>query len=567
MPFNNAQRALETLLPYAPEMEVITDEVHLSCAGIYTVQNTGEVNGYPFWLCEPSGMWLYSTPNGYWRVTDDTGDFAEGKGYIVSKDRHNGVPPDALEMYCVGGREVPAIKIRPWVRPDYNAAAELQTADFSSPHAQHLYAPFADYDGAGTVGGYDTSPSPPGPGLAGPDLGTYGTLKPVEVQIQKHPNEKLGLVFRAGGPMELTKVTAGCAGDRNGMGQYLQWNLTHVNGNVVLTIQELLQYTTGQSVCYMRMVPPVLAEGLARPGWEGRDERVYVSKGANEPLGLQLEGLVLVGVAHGSPAHRHGIATLLGRELCHIDGETVSNLHEVTDRLRNKEGIELGFLIPDEVVDPHVAAAQDPQRQLPPPALRNTPDDPVVIVPVTRTQGSMGCWFADKPSLYGGLILKHVEEGSTAFTAGLGRLLGRSLVAINDQPILSPDTVAKVWRRTPVGRVLVMRLEIQPDAEGNYPDALYDAGPQPAVPNAPNPLNPNASAQPPPPEGSFAAWQERRAQQRYEAASPGAVLAARPRDGDYNRRTLGLRAGAGQPKHLDPVASQERPTFLGPGKT
>eukprot|EP01064_Diplonema_japonicum_P010742 TRINITY_DN17977_c0_g1_i1.p1 TRINITY_DN17977_c0_g1~~TRINITY_DN17977_c0_g1_i1.p1 ORF type:complete len:195 (+),score=20.92 TRINITY_DN17977_c0_g1_i1:52-636(+) len=68
------------------------------CSGRY-VQCGEHVNGYPYWKAMECNRWLYSTPNGYWRITNSMRDFCSGAGYIITTYPHRGVPPDACTYW------------------------------------------------------------------------------------------------------------------------------------------------------------------------------------------------------------------------------------------------------------------------------------------------------------------------------------------------------------------------------------------------------------------------------------------------------------------------------------
>ena len=67
------------------------------CCGVYVP--TGNItNNYPVWVSD-NRMWLFSTRNGYWRITNSQDDFLTGAGYIISGYPHQGVLPDKITLW------------------------------------------------------------------------------------------------------------------------------------------------------------------------------------------------------------------------------------------------------------------------------------------------------------------------------------------------------------------------------------------------------------------------------------------------------------------------------------
>eukprot|EP01065_Artemidia_motanka_P029408 TRINITY_DN35523_c0_g1_i1.p1 TRINITY_DN35523_c0_g1~~TRINITY_DN35523_c0_g1_i1.p1 ORF type:complete len:449 (+),score=129.44 TRINITY_DN35523_c0_g1_i1:71-1348(+) len=79
---------------------------HAWC-GIYEMQRSERgpvfVNNCPVWRSS-CGYWLYSTPMGYWRITDRESDFATGVGVVISSEPHRRAPPDATKSWLLAGQ-------------------------------------------------------------------------------------------------------------------------------------------------------------------------------------------------------------------------------------------------------------------------------------------------------------------------------------------------------------------------------------------------------------------------------------------------------------------------------
>eukprot|EP01065_Artemidia_motanka_P010860 TRINITY_DN15827_c0_g1_i1.p1 TRINITY_DN15827_c0_g1~~TRINITY_DN15827_c0_g1_i1.p1 ORF type:complete len:768 (+),score=10.89 TRINITY_DN15827_c0_g1_i1:82-2385(+) len=67
--------------------------------GLYSLTSDPGVNGWPLWQRVGSGgdRWLFSTPQGFWRITDDPEDFSAGVGYLITSKPHCGAMPCAME--------------------------------------------------------------------------------------------------------------------------------------------------------------------------------------------------------------------------------------------------------------------------------------------------------------------------------------------------------------------------------------------------------------------------------------------------------------------------------------
>ena len=159
--FTNARRELESRIPQPQELEVATDKTHELMAGFYDLVSGETVNGFSVWSKEDKTAWLYSTPQGYWRLTNDPADFRDGCGYIISRERHQGYPPNTVDVWCTGGSENHSVRVNLW-----------------KSNTDKLVA------------------------SASPQRSAMG---PVELSISKHATEKLGIIFAANG-LELVQV-------------------------------------------------------------------------------------------------------------------------------------------------------------------------------------------------------------------------------------------------------------------------------------------------------------------------------------------------------------------------
>eukprot|EP01059_Diplonema_ambulator_P036602 TRINITY_DN9179_c3_g1_i1.p1 TRINITY_DN9179_c3_g1~~TRINITY_DN9179_c3_g1_i1.p1 ORF type:complete len:715 (+),score=165.51 TRINITY_DN9179_c3_g1_i1:113-2257(+) len=85
----------------ASELIVSSPNKWQHCSGKYVVLQGELANGWPVWERVSTELfrWLYSTPHGYWRVTDSKADFPRGGGYIITKERHGGRLPHEMMMW------------------------------------------------------------------------------------------------------------------------------------------------------------------------------------------------------------------------------------------------------------------------------------------------------------------------------------------------------------------------------------------------------------------------------------------------------------------------------------
>eukprot|EP01062_Namystynia_karyoxenos_P030595 TRINITY_DN2281_c7_g1_i1.p1 TRINITY_DN2281_c7_g1~~TRINITY_DN2281_c7_g1_i1.p1 ORF type:complete len:598 (+),score=122.54 TRINITY_DN2281_c7_g1_i1:94-1887(+) len=126
-------------------------------AGSFTLAQTASggprlVNGWPLWR-SGHGMWLYSTPRGFWRITDAEEDFPLGKGYIISIQPHHGASPDAMRQWRKAGKDMQGITVTAAgvgsVRvPDGQKATAVIEATVFADHADAVVAEwFAETQG------------------------------------------------------------------------------------------------------------------------------------------------------------------------------------------------------------------------------------------------------------------------------------------------------------------------------------------------------------------------------------------------------------------------------------
>ena len=65
--------------------------------GDYVISSLS-VNSLPTWKrTVPTERWVYSSPDGFWRITDTAKDFETGKGFVTSSHPHGGEPPSRSE--------------------------------------------------------------------------------------------------------------------------------------------------------------------------------------------------------------------------------------------------------------------------------------------------------------------------------------------------------------------------------------------------------------------------------------------------------------------------------------
>eukprot|EP01064_Diplonema_japonicum_P015883 TRINITY_DN2386_c1_g1_i1.p1 TRINITY_DN2386_c1_g1~~TRINITY_DN2386_c1_g1_i1.p1 ORF type:complete len:739 (+),score=204.00 TRINITY_DN2386_c1_g1_i1:107-2218(+) len=85
----------------ASEIIVTSPNKWQHCSGKYVCVQNEIFNGWPIWERVSTELfrWVYSTPHGYWRVTDSKADFPKGGGYIITKEKHNGRLPHEMPMW------------------------------------------------------------------------------------------------------------------------------------------------------------------------------------------------------------------------------------------------------------------------------------------------------------------------------------------------------------------------------------------------------------------------------------------------------------------------------------
>eukprot|EP01060_Flectonema_neradi_P004813 TRINITY_DN1315_c0_g2_i1.p1 TRINITY_DN1315_c0_g2~~TRINITY_DN1315_c0_g2_i1.p1 ORF type:complete len:725 (+),score=121.78 TRINITY_DN1315_c0_g2_i1:78-2177(+) len=102
------QRAFQFAAISAREISVHSPNKWQHCSGRFVFSETERADGYPVWekLTAPGDQkkrWMYTTPQGFWRVTDSTADFSTGAGYIISAEKHDGRLPHEIPMWQTKG--------------------------------------------------------------------------------------------------------------------------------------------------------------------------------------------------------------------------------------------------------------------------------------------------------------------------------------------------------------------------------------------------------------------------------------------------------------------------------
>eukprot|EP00755_Sulcionema_specki_P022395 Sspe_Gene.76405::Locus_47734_Transcript_1_1_Confidence_1.000_Length_3643::g.76405::m.76405 len=80
-------------------LEITSGSYAVECAGKYKLTED-IVNGHPTWKRESSdgfNAWLFSTPAGEWKVTDDPADFETGDGYFNTEEHEGQMPHEMKE--------------------------------------------------------------------------------------------------------------------------------------------------------------------------------------------------------------------------------------------------------------------------------------------------------------------------------------------------------------------------------------------------------------------------------------------------------------------------------------
>eukprot|EP00662_Eupelagonemidae_sp_cell21_P020047 gene20046-36207_t len=72
------------------------------CSGGYALMQGALVNGETVWEKTTGDHWMYSTPKGFWCVTDSQNDFSVGAGYLHTQRPHGGAGPEGADGWQTG---------------------------------------------------------------------------------------------------------------------------------------------------------------------------------------------------------------------------------------------------------------------------------------------------------------------------------------------------------------------------------------------------------------------------------------------------------------------------------
>ena len=86
--------------------EVLTINTQGIATGVYKI-TADDVHSQPIWELQStdSKAYLYSSASGYWGITDDKKDFADGHGFYFTTAQHNGAHPSAFSKWVMDGQE------------------------------------------------------------------------------------------------------------------------------------------------------------------------------------------------------------------------------------------------------------------------------------------------------------------------------------------------------------------------------------------------------------------------------------------------------------------------------
>ena len=136
-----------------------------------------------------------------------------------------------------------------------------------------------------------------------------------EARVRKRPSEPLGCELLN---MIVQRVIPGSPAERYNIQKYIGYRLTHINGQVVTSISQVAPKAAGCDSLSLRFDP----------------EEIEIEKGIDEPLGINIENMIVNHAAKDSPAKRHGVGKFLGRRLTHVNGHRVERIAEVESAMR-----------------------------------------------------------------------------------------------------------------------------------------------------------------------------------------------------------------------------------------
>ena len=160
----------------------------------------------------------------------------------------------------------------------------------------------------------------------------------------------------------------------------------------------------------------------------------WVSKEVDEPLGLQLKGMMLTNVHQGSPCHKFGVALFKGKCLASINGLPVNSRRDVLRISNGVTGVWLGF---SKLFYKYQQAT----------------------LTLVRVPGPLGCFLEPRD---GGVVVRKVATDTPASRAGLSDYLGFYVVAMGGEPVSTSAYVQEIWSESSPGEKLTLVVRKNP---------------------------------------------------------------------------------------------------------
>eukprot|EP00755_Sulcionema_specki_P008312 Sspe_Gene.594::Locus_195_Transcript_1_1_Confidence_1.000_Length_2423::g.594::m.594 len=258
------ERCKELAMKEAHELWIYSPNKWQHCGGQYHVEPDAFANGWPVWkkITIEADRWLYSTPNGYWRVTDSREDFETGAGYIISSDKHNGRMPNQMPMWQTKGyQDDPDIRVTIAEEGDLNGINIATPA----PGTKVRVIKHTKDDAFGVgCGGVVVGPTDEGLLEVKSDDGASHFVSPLAL----HPEgEDEGVIFKIatagigmkfdGGPTDLTlkDVIGSSPADKFKIKRFVGRRLTHVNNTAVETTSDIQMCVAGRTLIVLKFSP------------------------------------------------------------------------------------------------------------------------------------------------------------------------------------------------------------------------------------------------------------------------------------------------------------------------
>ncbi|KAJ9451900.1 hypothetical protein DIPPA_29618 [Diplonema papillatum] len=166
-----------------------------------------------------------------------------------------------------------------------------------------------------------------------------------------------------GANLEIIKVEIGSPGDTSGLTQWLGHHITHVNGRLIDSSQDLaVALQTSPNEIHLRFCPWSVEELAHLPLGGPRIEEVEVFVRPDTSIGLSLHpDMVLENVAPGSPADEAGLQEFFGWRLTHVEGRFVGSIDAIFDALEGQEAAWFRFaeLPPESQLSPEEVASEN----------------------------------------------------------------------------------------------------------------------------------------------------------------------------------------------------------------